>query len=166
MYLVWNFGANGTIFDFGKCVLFKPSSIIFTDRDTIFYLCETKIGQIEKCAWQGYLKVVPPFHAPSFLTTLHLRVRLTLPSCPFLQLDFIIWTFWFTILSLVVCYNNNFYVKKNCYWSRIYSPWRTKMKQNFCVGGHKIELPPMIKSVSAKFATKNKTTQLLLLLFH
>ena len=111
-YLVRNFGANGTIFDFGKCVLFKPSSIIFTDRDTIFYLCETKIGQIEKCAWQGYLKVVPPFHAPSFLTTLHLRVRLTLPSCPFLQLDFIIWTFWFTILSLVVCYNNNFYVKK------------------------------------------------------
>ena len=164
MYLVRNFGANGTIFDLGKRVLFKPSSVIYFKF--IFYQCETKIGQIEKCAWQGYLKVVPPFHAPSFLTTLHLRVRLTLPSCPFLQLDFIIWTFWFTILSLVVvCYNNNFYVKKNCYWSRIYSPWRTKMKQNFCVGGHKIELPPMIKSVSAKFATKNKTTQLLLL-FH
>ena len=147
---------------------FKPSSIIFTDRETIFYLCETKIGQIEMCAWHGYLKVVPPFRAPSFLTTLHLRVRLTLPSCPFLQLDFIIWTFWFTILSLVVvCYNNIIFMwKKNCYWSRIHSPWRTKMKQNFCVGGHKIELPPMIKSVSAKFATKNKTTQLLLLLFH
>ena len=142
---------------------FKPSSIIFTDRETIFYLCETKIGQIEKCAWHGYLKVVPPFHAPSFLTTLHLRVRLAV--------HFFSWTsssehfgsqyyHWWCATIII------FMWKKNCYWSRIYSPWRTKMKQNFCVGGHKIELPPMIKSVSAKFATKNKTTQLLLLLFH
>ena len=34
MYLVQNFGANGTIFDFGKCVLLHtPFSVIFTQRD-------------------------------------------------------------------------------------------------------------------------------------
>ena len=163
MYLVRNFGANGTIFDFGKWVLLQTIFYnIYRQRDYFLSVWDKNWPNRKVCmTWVPKSGAAIP--CAEFFNHVASSGQI---SCPFLQLDFIIWTFWFTILSLVVCYNNNFYVKKNCYWSRIYSPWRTKMKQNFCVGGHKIELPPMIKSVSAKFATKNKTTQLLLLLFH